>query len=213
LGLLSLRESQPLCVYATASVRRGFSQGNGLYRTLQRFEGQVRWVDLALWQRTPLVLADGRASGLELEAVPLPGKLPIHLEGREAPSAEDNVGLLVHENATGKTLAYLSAVGGPSDALRAALSRASCVFFDGTFFSSDELIALGLGEKRAEQMAHWPLGGDGGSLKLLTELRHVRRILIHLNNTNPVLREDSVEADRARAAGIEIAYDGMELEP
>jgi pyrroloquinoline quinone biosynthesis protein B len=87
------------------------------------------------------------------------------------------------------------------------------VLFDGTFFSSDELIALGLGDKRAEQMAHWPLGGDAGSLALLARYSRVRRILIHINNTNPMLRDDSVEAVAVRAAGIEIAYDGMEIEP
>ncbi|MFI5307742.1 MAG: pyrroloquinoline quinone biosynthesis protein PqqB [Polyangiales bacterium] len=213
LGLLSLRESQPLRVYATAAMRRGFTSGNALYRTLERFDHQVRWIDLGLGKRTALLGHDGRPSGLELEPVGLPGKLPIHLEGRETPSAEDNVGLLVHERGTGKTLAYLSAVGGPSEGLLAALERASCVLFDGTFFSSDELIALGLGDKRAEQMAHWPLGGDGGSLALLSRYSCVRRILIHINNTNPMLRDDSVEAAAVRAAGVEIAYDGMEIEP
>ncbi len=213
LGLLSLRESHPLRVYATAAVWQGFTQGNVLARTLQRFEGQVRFIPLELGRELPLQLPDGQPSGLSLEAIAVPGKLPIHLEGSGQGGDEDNVGLLLRERASGATLSYFPAVGGPTPALHAALQAARCVFFDGTFWSSDELIALGLGDKRAEQMAHWPVGGAGGSLELLAALRHARRVLIHVNNTNPLLLEDSEQAAQARAAGVEIAYDGMELEP
>jgi pyrroloquinoline quinone biosynthesis protein B len=211
LGLFSLRESQPLRVYATAAVRAGLCEGNVLMRTLQRFEGQLGWVDLVPGRPAPLALPDGQPSGLEIEAVAAPGKLPIHLEGLAAPSAQDNVGLLVREPEAGKTLAYFPAVGAPTAELEAALATADCVFFDGTFFASDELIALGLGDKRAEQMAHWPLGGARGSLRLLARLSGVRRVLIHVNNTNPVLCEDSEQAAAVRAAGVQIACDGMEL--
>jgi len=92
----------------------------------------------------------------------------------------------------------------------AAVEAADCVFFDGTFWSSDELVAAGLGTRRAEEMAHWPVGGEQGSLGFLAKLPG-RRILIHLNNTNPLLREDGPEAAAARAAGVELATDGMEL--
>jgi pyrroloquinoline quinone biosynthesis protein B len=213
LGLLSLRESQPLRVYATEAVRRGFTQGNVLQRTLERFEGHVRWVPLQLGERAPLLLHDGRPSGLTLEAVAVPGKLPIHLEGLCEPSNEDNIGLLLRDEGTRQTLAYFPAVAAETPALRAAIDHAACVFFDGTFWSSDELIALGLGDKRAEQMAHWPIGGAGGSLAMLGGLRGRRRVLIHVNNTNPILRDDSAQAEQVRAAGVEIAYDGLELEP
>jgi pyrroloquinoline quinone biosynthesis protein B len=86
------------------------------------------------------------------------------------------------------------------------------VFFDGTFWSSDELIALGVGQKRAEQMAHMPVGGPDGSLAGLRSLRAPHRVYIHLNNTNPLLREDSAERAATAAAGWEIAWDGMGLE-
>jgi pyrroloquinoline quinone biosynthesis protein B len=85
------------------------------------------------------------------------------------------------------------------------------VFFDGTFWSSDELIALGLGEKRAEDMAHLPVGGAGGSLHRLAGLNASRRVYIHINNTNPLLRPRSPERRQAEASGWEIAHDGMEL--
>jgi pyrroloquinoline quinone biosynthesis protein B len=211
LGLLSLRESHPLAVYATERVRRGFTEGNVLYRTLERFADQVTWRPLKLGREEELTVGGGRPSGLTVEAVALPGKLPIHLEGRVSPDPEDNVGLRLRERATGRLLAYLPAVGRPSPAVHAALDGADAVFFDGTFWSSDELPGQGLGDKRAEDMAHWPIGGEGGSLAALRDVRAARRLFIHLNNTNPVLREDSPERAALAAAGWEVAQDGLEL--
>jgi pyrroloquinoline quinone biosynthesis protein B len=214
LGLLSLRESQPLCVYATAAVRDGFLQGNGLARTLQRFDGQLRWVELTPGTATPLLRGDGSPSGLTLEAVSVPGKLPIHLEGLRAASADDNIGALIREagNAdNSRVLAYFPGVGGYRPELMQALAEAAVFFFDGTFWSSDELIRLELGTKRAEDMSHWPVGGEAGSLARLGALQGPRRILIHVNNTNPLLREDSPEHAAMRAAGVELAHDGLEL--
>jgi pyrroloquinoline quinone biosynthesis protein B len=211
LGLLSLRESQPLVIYATETVRRGFVQGNALYATLERFPGQVTWHPLVPGRTQTLTLPDGRASGLTLEPIAVPGQPPLHLRTQRVPSTEDNVGLLLRDLATGGTLSYLSGVAAMSTAVRAAVAGSHCVFFDGTFWSSDELIALGLGERRAEDMAHWPIGGATGSLRGLAELARGRRIFIHVNNTNPILREDSAERAQVSASGWEVAYDGLEL--
>jgi pyrroloquinoline quinone biosynthesis protein B len=211
LGLLSLRESHPISVYATAAVRSGFVEGNSLYGTLERFPDQVRWRELALGVETPLVDPDdGPETGLFVTALPIPGKLPLHLERLRARSAEDNVGLRIREAGKGVTLAYLPAVAGPSREVVEAVRGADCVFFDGTFWSSDELIAMGLGTRRAEDMAHWPVGGEGGSLEFLGKLPG-RRILIHVNNTNPLLREDGPEHRAVYAAGVELAHDGLEI--
>jgi pyrroloquinoline quinone biosynthesis protein B len=211
LGLLSLRESHPLVVYATDAVRRGFTEGNVLHRTLERFDGQVQWRALKSGREDALADAGGRATGLAIEPVPAPGKLPIHLEGRAAPGPEDNVGVRLREASTGRVLAYLPAVASLTPAVAAALEDADAVFLDGTFWASDELPALGLGDKRAEDMAHWPMGGPGGSLAALGGLRARRRIYLHLNNTNPVLRDDAPERAAVARAGWEIAHDGMEL--
>lgn len=205
LGLLSLRESHPLTVYATESVRAGFTAGNVLYRTLERFEGQVTWRALAVGREQPL-----GSSGLAITAIATPGNVPLHLKSLRAPSAEDNVGLVVRDQRTGKRLAYFSGVAGPSPALAQALAEADVLFFDGTFWSSDELIARGLGTRRAEEMSHWPLGGPEGSAAFLAR-QPGRRILIHVNNTNPILREGSAERRALDAAGIEVAADGLEL--
>jgi len=203
LGLLSLRESHPLVICATERVRRGFTEGNVLYRTLQRFPGQVTW-------RTLEPGKEAEVGGLAVEALPAPGKPPIHLEDGGADPG-DNVGLLIHDRRSGKRLAYFSAAAAVTPAMRAAFDRADCVFFDGTFWTSDELIALGLGDKRAEQMAHLPVGGKDGSLRTLAGVRAAKRIYIHINNTNPLLRPGSPEREQALAAGWEIAYDGMEV--
>jgi pyrroloquinoline quinone biosynthesis protein B len=204
LGLLSLRESHPIMVCATDEVRRGFTEGNVLYGTLERFPGQVTWRRLAPGQ--PIEI-----DGLSFEAVPAPGKPPVHLE-RTAPSTPgQNIGLLIRDRRSNGCLAYFSAAGGVSSPMLSAMEQAGCVFFDGTFWSSDELIALGLGTKRAEDMAHLPVGGKGGSLDALSKLRAPRRIYIHINNTNPMLRPNSSAASQVAAAGWEVACDHMEL--
>ncbi len=211
LGLLSLRESHPISLYATDAVRNGFEEGNSLYGTLQRFPGQVTWNELALGVETPLVDPNGGAdTGLFLTALPIPGKLPLHLERTRTRSPGDNVGLRIRDAKRGVTLAYVPAVAGPSPEVQEAIQGADCVFFDGTFWSSDELVAAGLGTRRAEDMAHWPVGGANGSLELLAKLPG-RRILIHVNNTNPMLREDGPEHADVHAAGVEVAHDGLEL--
>ncbi len=208
LGLLSLRESHPIVVYATQATRDGFTEGNALYRTLERFPGQVTWRALGLGEETSL---GNDGAGLGITAWPAPGKLPLHLERHREPSSGDSVGLVIRDRRTGGRLAYFSGVAGPSPQLDAALADADVVFFDGTFWSSDELIAAGLGTRRAEDMAHWPLGGTQGSLPYLAGLKARRRVLIHVNNTNPILRDDSDERQSVANAGAEVAEDGMEI--
>jgi pyrroloquinoline quinone biosynthesis protein B len=211
LGLLSLRESQPLVIYATEAVRRGFVEGNVLYRTLQRRPEQVTWKILPLGGEVELT-ANGAPSGLAVETFAVPGKLPVHLEGLlSARSGEENVGFRILERPTGRVLVYLPAVGRLTPEVLAKAGDADCLCFDGTFWSEDELVELGASAKRASDMAHLPIGGEGGSLSALDRVNTPVRIYIHLNNTNPVLREDSAERAIARRAGWRIARDGMEI--
>jgi len=165
---------------------------------------------VARGEGVPPVAGDA-PSGLAVQVVALPGKPPVHLMGRYPPDSEDNVGFRVRERATGRVLAYLSGVAAITPAVSDALEGAACVFFDGTFWSNDELIALGLGSQRAEDMAHLPVGGPGGSLAALADHRTGRRIYIHVNNTNPILREDSPERAAVEAEGWTVAHDGLEI--
>ncbi|MBS0183078.1 MAG: pyrroloquinoline quinone biosynthesis protein PqqB [Nitrospira sp.] len=212
LGLLSLRENHRLVLYATDSVRRGFTEGNVLYRTLQRFTEQVTWRTLKLDVEEPVLHADGRPSGLTVTAVAVPGKLPIHLEGLVSSSEADvNVGLRFRQSTNGGVLAYFPAVGRITSSVLNALEGAGCVMFDGTFWSSDELSAPGFLAKSAEDLAHCSVGGSAGSLSVLSKIAAPRRVFIHINNTNPMLREDSHERKCVEAAGWEVAWDGMEI--
>jgi len=213
LGLLSLRESQALALYATARVKSGFTENNVLYRTLQRFDGQVVWHTLELGEPGPELLlptSNGVPSGLGLRAFAAPGKAALHLD-QSTREPGDNIGLLIRDTKRDKTLAYIPAAARNSALVSAAAEAADAVFFDGTFWSSDELIALGASKSRAEDMAHWPIGGADGSLQFLASLQAERRIYIHINNSNPILREDSRERAELDAAHVEVAFDGMEL--
>jgi pyrroloquinoline quinone biosynthesis protein B len=211
LGLFSLREGHPLVVYATERVRSGFVDGNVLFRTLQRFPGQVTWRVVKLGREEDLAGRDGAPTGLTVEALAVPGKPPLHLMDTSASDPEDNVAFVIREASTRRSLVYASAVARVSPAVADAVDAHACLFFDGTFWSADELPVQGLGTKRAEDMAHVPIGGDAGSLRALARIRTPRRVYIHVNNTNPVLREDSAERAMVDAAGWDVAHDGMEI--
>ena len=213
LGLLSLRENHPLVVYATDWVRRGFTEGNSFYRTLQRFPAQVTWRTLKIGVEETVLRADGSPTALTVTAVAMPGKIPVHLEDIVSPDEEMNVGLRFRQLAHGRALAYLSSVGRFTPAVYDVLDGADGVLFDGTFWSSDELSASGLMNKSAEDLAHWPVGGPEGSLSVLSKISTSRRrVYIHINNTNPMLKEDSPERQCVEMAGWEVAFDGMEIE-
>jgi pyrroloquinoline quinone biosynthesis protein B len=209
LGLFSLRENTPLSLYATESVRRGLVEGNTIFRTLERFPGQSAWKTLALDAPIELV-GPGGPTGVTVTAVPLPGKVPKHLEGLAPPSPGDNVGLWIRDTRTGTLLVLATAAGAAGDYV-ARMDGADACFFDGTFWTSDELPRLGLGTARAEDMAHLPISGERGSLALLAGVRAVRKVFTHINNTNPMLVEGSPERRAVEAAGWEVAADGLEI--
>lgn len=207
LGLLLLRESQRLSVYATPRVVAGLRQ-NAALRTLERFPDQVRWRILKPGQMLELLEADDSASGIELLPFALPGKPPLHLIPSFAPSVEDNVGLRVR-TAVGEPLVYASAVASLDDLT--PFEGAEALLIDGTFWSEEELPALGVGVGPARSMAHLPIGGTEGSLRRLTRLSATHRYYTHINNTNPVLDEGSVEHRALTEAGWRLASDGLRL--
>jgi len=210
LGLFSLREGQPLHLYATDSVRRAVMERNAFYRAFDRMPGHLTWHELKIDAGNPLIGSHGRPS-LSVTALPVPGKVPLYLESSMTPQPDMNIALLIHDPQNGRTMGYAPCVGTRSPAVDRLLEEADCLFFDGTFWSEDELPSQGLGKKTARDMAHWPVRGPDGSLALLADAKAARKILIHLNNSNPLLRDDAVERRQVEAAGVELAYDGMEL--
>jgi pyrroloquinoline quinone biosynthesis protein B len=208
LGLLSLRESQPLVVLATERVRAGLVERNAMLRTLARTPDQVTWRTLELGREVVL-----DSVGLGVTAVAAPGKLPVHLVGAVEPSPEDNVALRVRDMTSDRVCVVATAVGA-LDGVDAILRGAELVFFDGTFWSDDELPSQGLGKSRARDMAHVPIGGDDGSLVRFARidgLAAARRVYTHINNTNPVLRAGSPERAAVEGAGWELSFDGLEI--
>jgi pyrroloquinoline quinone biosynthesis protein B len=210
LGLFILREDQPLVLYASEAVERGLREHNALTRTLERRPGQLTWTRLRAGEIVPLVGAAG-ASGLTIEPVPVPGTVPLHLKGLAAPSPEDNLALVLRD-AHGHSLMYAPTIAARTPVLEDHARAADVLLFDGTFFRDDELTSLGLTTRSARDMAHWPLGGPDGSLRWLAELPCRRKILTHINNTNPILHAGAPERDELTRAGVEAAYDGLEVE-
>lgn len=210
LGLLNLRESQPLAIYATTPVLEGLCGHNAFLRTLERYAGHTSLRELG---PAPIALEDPSREplGFTLRAVPVPGKLPLHLLGLREPSALDNVALVVREHERGQTLLYVPGIARKFQGLEALIHDADCVFFDATFWSECELSERGVGKSRARDMAHWPLAGPEGSLAFLSTLRDKRIFLTHVNNTNPILRKGSMERDAVERAGLTVAHDGLEV--
>lgn len=205
LGLFSLRESQPLAIYATRTVREGLEK-NAILKTLARFPGHTVFRDLVLGETTSLADAGGARLGLTVKAVAAPGKRALHLEGSTEPSAEDNVALAFRAGSA--SIVYAATYGKVGDFLREA-EGCGAAFFDGTFYSEHEMAGRGCGDKPAATMAHLPVSE---SLAALAEVRCGRKIFTHVNNTNPMLDPESAAAREVRSRGFEIAYDGMEIE-
>jgi pyrroloquinoline quinone biosynthesis protein B len=169
----------------------------------------VTWRPLVVGSRTPIGNAERAATGLSITARAVQGKIPIHLEGIAPNSPEQNVGVWVEDQARA-TVAYVSAAA-RLDEVSPHLQGVDALLLDGTFFSSDELSRPGLSKSRAEDMAHLPIGDPTGSLEWTSKLHARRRIYTHINNTNPILVEDSTERRAVEGAGWEVAADGMDF--
>jgi pyrroloquinoline quinone biosynthesis protein B len=141
----------------------------------------------------------------------LHSKAPPYSPHRNDPHEGDNIGLRIEDTRSGKSLFYAPGLGELEPHLEAHFQEADCVLVDGTCWTDDEMITLGISHKRARDMGHLPQSGPGGMLSLLERYRRPRKILIHINNTNPILNEDSMERATLTAAGIEVAHDGMEI--
>ena len=203
-GLMILRESeQPLKVYGTATVKQALSEGFPVLRTLTNYCG-VDWS--VLEADTSLSLTD-RESAMQVEVFPLSTKPPKYM----GQSQDDiwAIGLTFRDVATGGVLTYAPVLSELTDSLRERFESSDCILVDGTFWRNDELQRLGISGRTAQAMGHLPLGGSDGSLQPLKMLNCPRKILIHINNTNPIHQTDSEERMSVEAAGIEVGYDGM----
>lgn len=201
-GLLSVRERHPFDLIALAPVLDAIG-ANPMFEAVP-----ARRVTATA--STAMALA----GGLTVELFPVPGKAPLYLEDRD-PRLESEAGETagIRISGDGRSIVYIPGCAALSDSVRAKAESADAVFFDGTLFTDDEMIRAGVGEKTGRRMGHMPMMGDGGSLSWLAGLPGTRKIYIHVNNTNPALIEGSPERLMIEAAGVEVAYDGMEVSP
>jgi pyrroloquinoline quinone biosynthesis protein B len=209
LGLLLLRELQPLRVYAAPSILRILREENSMFGMLNRVEPQVVWTAIQAGKPFPLLSADGQDSGLCCQVLYLSGRYPKYVKSDGLP--REATAALFFESEAGKRVAYIPAVGDLSDALLANIDQSDLLLFDGTFWSDDELIRVQGSGETAHQMGHIPVQE---SLRLLKNIssKVKRRMFIHLNNTNPMLNEASRELQAVREAGWEVAEDNWQLE-
>jgi pyrroloquinoline quinone biosynthesis protein B len=214
-GLLSLRERQPFALYATREVLATL-QANSIFNVLDHAVVPRR----LLPQAGELAICDaqGRQTGVTIESFSVSGKVALFLEDSSPPevaSGSDNgdtIGVRIRADDGTASLLYIPACARIDDALRDRLANAACLLFDGTVFTDDEMITAGVGHKTGARMGHIAMTGDAGSLAGLAGAAIGRRIFVHINNTNPVLDENSAEYAIVRAAGWEVGHDGMEIE-
>ena len=214
LGLLLLRELQPLRVHATESIRRILTEDNSMFGMLQRVPGQVTWTNFSPGATLSLLNAGGDDSKLRCRSLSLGQHFPAYISPErrsQLMAGEASLGLII-ESPSGKRLAYMPAVPQIDDALLAEFEAADVLLFDGTFWSDDELIRIQGSGQTARQMGHVPVSSVDGSLSRLAGLRRPRKIYIHINNTNPMLNEAGPEFRQVREAGWEIAEDGWQFD-
>jgi pyrroloquinoline quinone biosynthesis protein B len=206
LGLGMLREGDRLQVYCTASVYSDLTTVNPLFSILENYCG-VDWHEI---KPGGAGFQIAKVEAVEFAAVPVGGKPPPYSPHRQAPREDDNIALIITDVLSGQSLFYAPGLGAVNARVLQYLGRAACMLIDGTFWADDEMIRLNVGRRRAHEMGHLALSGESGMLQYLQRISG-RKVLIHINNTNPILDEDSRERRQLESAGVEVAYDGMEI--
>lgn len=213
-GLLSLREREPLAIYASARVL-AVLEANPIFNVLDRAIVPRR--TLPLGGEVEILDAKGRSTSIYVESFIVHGKVALYLEDASRPDADygseagDTIAVRISNGNGGGSAFYVPGCARIDHDLLARLDGAACLLFDGTVYTDDEMIVTGVGQKTGARMGHLAMSGPNGSIAALAETRIGRRVFVHINNTNPVLDERSREHAAVRAAGWEIAHDGMEI--
>lgn len=212
-GLLMLRESgTPLPLYCTQPVWNDLNTGLPLVPVLSHYCGvEHRPISVDDNAFGPALHVPGMQD-ISITPFPLSSKAPPYSPNRNNPQTGDNIGLLITNEKTGKSAFYAPGLGQIEPLVLEAMNRADCVLVDGTVWTEDEMIQRGLSKKTAAEMGHLPQSGPQGMISVLDSLgNNKRKILIHINNSNPILNQDSDEAAVLQRHAIEIAVDGMEI--
>ena len=205
LGITLLREGLRLQLWATPAVVDVLTEDSRLLPVTRAF-AEVAVTPLALGATEELRYRDGTASGLAVTAFAVAGDPPRFARRHQA---GHTVGLLIEDRRTGGRAAFVPGCGSLDAALLDQLAAAQLVLFDGTFYSDDEMKGLGISDRTASDLDHVPVSGRGGSLESLSRLPARHRVYTHINNSNPMLVEDSPERRAVDAAGLLVGDDGM----
>jgi pyrroloquinoline quinone biosynthesis protein B len=206
-GLYMLREAQrPWPLWCTDSAHSDLTRGNPVLEVLSHYCGIDR-------RRIGLegedFVVDG-VPGVRWRAIPVASKPAPYSPNRESPVAGDNIALVITDEVTGRSALYAPGLGAVDEPIWQAMQAARCVLVDGTFWADDEMVQLGVSRKRARDIGHLPQSGSDGMLQWLERLPpRTQKVLIHINNTNPILDEDSPERAELSRRGVEVAFDGM----
>ena len=207
-GLLTLREGCPHEVWCTEMVHQDLTTGFPLFNMLSHWNGGLRWNPIGLVGQFSIDCCPN----LLISPIPLRSSAPPYSPHRNDPHPGDNIGLLIEDRRSGGRLFYAPGLGQVSEALCETMRGADCLLVDGTLWRDDEMQVREVGDKLGSEMGHLPQSGPGGMIEVLDRVPGKRKILIHINNTNPILDEDSAERRILDEHGIEVAFDGMDIE-
>lgn len=215
IGLLSLREGSNLTLYGTEAVRNSLQADFPVLPMLKNY-CSWQWQVLSPFSPERIGSEESVTGGrITLEAIPVSKKPPLYAQSQESnPHSEEvwEVGFFLQNEESGKSVAYFPTLETLTPVIEDRLHRADILMVDGTFWSEDELVEMGATKRDAHNMGHLPIGGPGGTAEKLANFPAERKILIHINNSNPILREDAAQRHTLEKLGFEIGYDGMELE-
>lgn len=207
-GLLMLREGCPHEIYCTDCVYEDLTTGFPVFKMLESWNGGINRhrIDVDSTFEIPGI------NGLSITTIFLSSKAPPYSPHRHDPQPGDNIGVFLKDENTGKSVFYAPGLGTMEPHLKPYMEAADCLLVDGTFWQEDEMLVAGVGSKLAAEMGHLPQSGEGGMIEVLNGFTKPRKVLIHINNTNPILNEDSEQRRELDNNNIEVAYDGMSIE-
>ncbi|ADY81713.1 pyrroloquinoline quinone biosynthesis protein PqqB [Acinetobacter pittii PHEA-2] len=207
-GLLTLREGCPMKVWCTEMVLQDLTSGFPVFNMLKHWNGGLQYNEINPKQAFKI---DG-FENLEFLPLIIKSAAPPYSPHRHDPHDGDNIALIIKDHKTQKQLFYAPGLGKIDDQIMQIMQSSDCVMIDGTLWTDDEMQQTGVGTKTGREMGHLYISGEGGSLSYLNQLSTPKKVLIHINNTNPILNENSSQFAELKANGVEVAYDGMQIE-
>lgn len=209
-GLLLLREGCPHTVYCTDQVYEDLSTGFPIFKMLEHWNGGLKRQRIGITEGDRQFRVES-VPELEFTAIAILSNAPPYSPHRDNPHSGDNIALRIRDRQTGAVVLYAPGLGSIDASTRELMRDADCLLVDGTVWHDDEMLRAQAGTRRGQEMGHLAQGGEGGMVALLDEFSEPRKILIHINNTNPILDEESPERALLDAHGIEVAFDGMSI--